>query len=199
MTEEATKGSQETTAEAGNNSETQETEGKTFTQADVDRIVGDRLKRERKDWESKVEEERRKAVMTEAERLQTERSEAEEKAKSAIESANRRVVEAELKAHASAAGIKAERLDYVLKLADLSGIAVTDDGRPDSTAVRAAVSMVTRDFPEIVSGGRMPKVGGDFSKPNPGETPLSDEAIGRMSNTELKRRLPEIRAFYARK
>jgi len=174
-------------------------DAKTFTQAELDKIIGERLKRERKDWETKVEEEKRKAVMTEAERLKAERDEADKRASTATEAANRRIVRAEAKAQAAAAGIKADRLDYALRLADLSSIAIGEDGQPDGVALKVAIAQVAKDFPEILMGNGMSKAGGDFSKANPSETPLTEEAIGRMSNAELRRRLPEIKAFYARR
>src|SRR5690606_29562266 len=53
---------------------------KTITQEELDRIIQQRLQRERKKWEQQIEEERRKAAMTEAERLKAEKEEAERKA-----------------------------------------------------------------------------------------------------------------------
>src|SRR5690606_9653767 len=50
---------------------------KTITQEELDRIIQQRLQRERKKWEQQIEEERRKAAMTEAERLKAEKEEAE--------------------------------------------------------------------------------------------------------------------------
>jgi len=41
-------------------------DAKTITQEELDRIIQQRLQRERKKWEQQIEEERRKAAMTEA-------------------------------------------------------------------------------------------------------------------------------------
>lgn len=174
-------------------------DSRTFTQAELDKIIGDRLKRERKDWETKLEDEKKKAAMTEADKLKAEREEADKHAAAKTEAANKRIITAEAKLALQAAGIKPERIPAALKLADLSSVIVGDDGEPDAGAIKAAVARVSKDFPEIITGGRMPKAGGDFSKAHPGEKPLSEEIIGRMSTSELKRRLPEVRAFYSRK
>jgi len=97
---------------------------KTITQEELDRIIQQRLQRERKKWEQQIEEERRKAAMTEAERLKVEKEEAERKAQEAQAAANRRIIQAEAKAQALALGVRPERLEYVLRLADLSEIEV---------------------------------------------------------------------------
>lgn len=64
---------------------------------------------------------------------------------------------AEAKSVATSAGIKAERIDYALRLADLSAVKVSDDGVPDSTSIRTAVEKVLADIPELrtvaVGGG----------------------------------------------
>lgn len=171
--------------------------GRTFTQTELDKIIGERLKRERKDWESRLETETRKAAMTETARLAGEKDELENRARSLEESANKRAVLSEAKAQAAAMGIKADRLNYLLRLVDLSEVSTGEDGEPDLKAIKSAVEQVAKDFPEILSGSGMSRAGGDFSKANGNETPLSEEIIGRMSNAELRRRLPEIKAFYA--
>lgn len=143
----------------------------TLTQKDLDDMIGKRLARERKAWADQLEEEKKKAAMTEAEKLKAEKEEAEKKAKAATDAANRRLVDAEAKVAAAAAGVKPEKLAYVLKLADLSQIEVGEDGTVDGKAVNAAIAAVLKDLPELtagqrqVGGGTNPADGGGSNQP----------------------------------
>jgi hypothetical protein len=173
---------------------------KTFTQAELDDIIGKRLARAQKDWQQKADEDVKKAAMTEGEKLKTEKEEAEKKAKDAEAAAGKRAVRAEAKLQALAAGIKTERLDHALKLADLAEITVGDDGEPDANAVKKAIDAVVKDFPEIVTPTvGASKGGSDFSGGSKDDKALSETLIAEMSAEELKRRMPEIRAFYENK
>ncbi len=138
--------------------------GKTFTQAELDAIIAKRLSRERKAWEQQLEEERKKAAMTEAERLKAEKEEAEKRANELVQAANRRIIAAEAKVAAAAAGVKPERISYVLKLADLSDIEADENGNVDSKAIAAAINAVLKDLPELKGDIMPPKGGDDFSK-----------------------------------
>lgn len=130
---------QSTAGEPANNTE------KTFTQADIDKIIADRLEREKKkqaetveklkklEEYEKAEEERKKAEMSEAERLKADKEEAakkaeeaEEKAKLAQEKANQRIVNTEIKSIARS--LNANDLNDVLALLDKSTIEVDDEG-----------------------------------------------------------------------
>src|SRR5690606_21437629 len=104
------------------------------TQEELDRIIQQRLQRERKKWEQQIEEERRKAAMTEAERLKAEKEEAERKAQETQAAAHRRIIQAEAKAQALALGVRPERLEYALRLADLSEVEVGDDRSEEHTS-----------------------------------------------------------------
>lgn len=138
--------------------------GKTFTQEDLDRLIQQRLQRERKKWEQQLEEERKKAAMTEAERLKAEKEEAERRAQEAQASANQRLLQAEAKVVALELGVKADRIPYVLRLADLSDVEVGDDGNIDAKALRDAVEAVLRDLPELKAVAQPPgPSGGDFN------------------------------------
>ncbi|MEC0328687.1 DUF4355 domain-containing protein [Paenibacillus macerans] len=120
---------------------------KTFTQAEVDEIVAKRLARDRKGREDyddikakltaleQAEEERKKAEMTEAERLAAELEEARKQAQaaeeaktSALAAANRRLISAEFTTLAREANIPADRIPAALKLADLAGVTVDEEG-----------------------------------------------------------------------
>lgn len=128
-------------------------DGKTFTQAELDAIVKRRLARAKKEADAEREEAERKAKMDENERLKAEKQEAERKAQDAIAAANARAVRAEAKAQAASLGVKPDRLDYVLKLADLTEIEPDEDGEIDTKAVKAAVERVLKDLPELKGDG----------------------------------------------
>jgi hypothetical protein len=89
----------------GENTEGKQEQTRTFTQDELDAIISKRLARERKAWEAQLEEERKKAQMTEAEKA---KAEAEEKIKeweSKVKAANERILKAEVKAAAAEMGI----------------------------------------------------------------------------------------------
>jgi hypothetical protein len=173
--------------------------GKTFTQADVDRIIDTRLKRERKDAAATLESEKAKAAMTEADRLKAEKAESEKKASDAQTAADKRVIAAEAKVQASTAGVKPEALGYVLKLADLSDVTIGDDGEPDAAAIKAAIETVLKDVPALKgTAGTGGKAGSEFGG-NGGPVTLTEEAISKMTSDELKLRMPEVEAFYKNK
>lgn len=104
-----------------------EPEGKTFTQEQLDDIIQRRLARERKQWEQQLEEERRKAAMTEAERLKAEKEEAEKRARQAMEVANERLIQAEVRLQVAELGIV--DADAALALMDRSDVAVDENGK----------------------------------------------------------------------
>ncbi|MDQ0270732.1 phage scaffolding protein [Cytobacillus purgationiresistens] len=124
---------------------TEEQSEKTFTQAELDKILADRVAREKKkqletadklkklEEYEQAEEERKKAAMSEAERLKAEKEEASKKAeeaaeqaKKAQESANQRIVNTEIKSIARS--LNANDLNDVLTLLDKSSIEIDDEG-----------------------------------------------------------------------
>lgn len=137
---------------------------KTFSQEDVDAIITKRLAREQKAWETKLEEEKKKANMTEQEKLKAAAEEAEKKGKVAVEAANARLITAEARIQATALGVKPEKVAYVLKLADLSNAEVDDNGNVDEKIVKQAVEKVLKDLPELKNAG----AGGFNLSGNPG-------------------------------
>lgn len=139
---------------------------KTFTQAELDEIIAQRLERERKKYADydelktkltefeQAEEERKKAEMTEQERLQAEKeeaarraAEAEQSAQAAIEAANQRLVKSEFKLRAAAMGVLQNALDDAFVLADLSGVTVNDDGEVDGEALDSAIIALISNKP----------------------------------------------------
>jgi len=136
-----------------------------LTQAEVNKLIERRLGRARKAWEKEQEEARKKEQMTTEERLKAEKEEAEKKALEREASANARTIKAEAKALAASLGVKPERINYAVRLADLSGIEVDDDGEPDTKAIKSALEQVTKDLPELK--GAPGKIG-DPSNPGGG-------------------------------
>lgn len=154
-------------------------EGKTFNQGELDAIISKRLARERKAWETQLEEEKKKAAMSETERLKAEKEEAEAKANETLTKANERLISAEAKSAAASLGIKPERLTYALRLADLNGIEVDDDGNVDTGEVEKRIRRVIEDVPELK--GAPGSVGGGS---NPGKT--NNEPQGSMNDALRK-------------
>jgi len=168
---------------------------KTITQEELDRIIQQRLQRERKKWEQQIEEERRKAAMTEAERLKAEKEEAERKAQEAQAAAHRRIIQAEAKAQALALGVRPERLEYALRLADLSEVEVGDDGEPDAAAIKAALEKVLNDLPELRGATAPAKSGSEFQGGNTADrNPWSKEHFNLTEQGRISRENPQLAA-----
>jgi hypothetical protein len=110
--------------------------GKTFSQADLDRIVADRVARERAKYGDYADlKKKAAAAMTEQERAV---ADAEARGKSAAQAeVGPRLVRAEFRS-AAAGKVEKDALDGFLEYADLSKF-VKDDGEPDAKAVEAVV------------------------------------------------------------
>lgn len=153
------------------------TPDKTFTQADLDRIVADRLARDRKGREDyddiktkltaleQAEADRAKAEMTAAERLEAEKAEALKKAQEAEDrstaretAANQRIINAEFKSLAREANVPADRLAAALKLADLSAVTVDDEG--NAVGVKEAVEALVSAHVYLVEKTQPKPLGG---------------------------------------
>lgn len=179
---------QDTPTEAQNQDASQEPEGK-LSQADVDAIVEKRLARERKKLRSTIESEEaekaRRARMDETQRLQVERDDAEKKATAVVERANQRIVKAEARAVAASSGVAAEKLSYVVRLAELDGVDVdSDTGEPDVDAIQAAISKVLTDIPELAAKEQAVTKGA----PDASRTGGDKAVAGDFFNTVLRQR-----------
>lgn len=156
------------------------TEEKTFSQADVDRLISERIKRERRNYAQELENEKKKAAMDESERLKLEKEQAETRAIEATTKANQRIINAEAKAIAASAGVKADKLPYLNKLVDLSNVEIDENGNPDTSTIKAAIDGVLKDFPELVGTQGTSRAGADFSgqnmNPNPEDLPMEQYA-----------------------
>lgn len=134
-------------------------EEKKFTQTDIDDAVEKRLARERKKWEREQQKQQQATQTAQqsasgtgdgtqqqaAQQTQQPKDDSAEK----IAKVNRRLVAAEAKTAAIAAGAKPDRADYVVRLADLSKVDVDEDDGPDTDAIKKAIDKVLKDMPEF--------------------------------------------------
>ena len=130
-------------------------DGQKLSQSEVDKAIEKRLTRARKQWEKEQEEKAAKDKMTAEERLKAEKEEAERKAVEREKAANSRAIKAEAKSLAASLGVKPERIDYAVRLADLSGVDVDDDGEPDTREIKLALEAVLKDLPELKGDGKV--------------------------------------------
>lgn len=109
---------------------------KRFTQADIDRVVAERVAREKAKYADYGDLKRKAAAaMSDHEKALTE---AEQRGRSAAQQAvGSRLAKAEFRA-AAAGKVSAEALDGFLEYADLSRF-VSDDGEPDEKAIANAI------------------------------------------------------------
>ena len=155
--------------------------GKGYTppasQADLDRIISDRLAREREKFADYGDLKKKAAAhdqalqdaMTESEKaVAAARKEGET---AAIERANARLVTAE--ARALAAEAKFRNPSLAVRAIDLASVKVSDDGAPDAAAIKALLGDLAKDEPYLVDDGKAAK-----PKPDPGQ--------GRQQGTPSK-------------
>lgn len=149
--------------------------GRTFTQADVDRLVAREKKRAAEAERKRLEDEAAKAGQSEVDRLKSDLAERDKAVAAATERANRRAISAEAQVQALAAGIRADRVAAAIRLADLSGVECDDDGEPDVETIKASIQAILKDYPEwaaSASGGGVgnpanPAGGGNSGQKNP--------------------------------
>lgn len=190
---------------------------KTFTQAELDAKIADRLARERKKYEGfdglkaehdrlKAEEDTRKAaLLTETERLQAEKDEANRKASDAtdsaakvLESANKRVIDAEIRSIARS--LNAADVSDVLALVNKSGVSL-DEETGNVVGVEEAVKALKEAKPHLFkapmgadgSGGGNPNRGGNKSELAGKEAELEDLKKQAHRNPRL---LGKVTALY---
>lgn len=165
---------------------------KTFTQAELNKIINDRIARERKKFEGvDVEEYKRmkkeKQDKEDAEKtdLQKEKERAdklEREKQNAIDLANKRLILAEFKVLAKDNNI--EYIDDAYKLADLSNVTVSEDGSIEG--LKEIVEALVTDKPFLVGG---------ISKGGTGHIDKkSNNDKGKNNGTSLGQRLAQYKA-----
>lgn len=101
--------------------------GKTYTQAEIDQMITNRLNREKKNWEKTLEEQKVKDQMSAEERLKAEKAESEAKAKAAEDMLL--AVRKETAVIAAAAKLGATDPEDVWALINKEGLDIGTDGK----------------------------------------------------------------------
>lgn len=192
---------------------------KSFTQDEIDRIVADRITRERKKYADydevktklsdfeKADEERKKAAMSEKERLEAEKAEALRKAEEAVterdktlQAANQRLIKAEFRALARELGVRPDALDDAYKLADVTAVTVDDEG--NAAGVKDVVEALLKNKPYLADAPkREAKSIGNASNPNPDNTAKTAEQLLRDAAQKAREsgRIEDMVAYSALK
>lgn len=192
-----------------------DTEVKTFTQEELDRIVADRVARERKkldkfsdydDLKAKLseyerqQEERKRAEMSEIERYQAD-LEAERTAKQTLEqrisemeaSIQREKINAEFIKVATSHNIA--YIDDAKLLADLSDVKIDENG--NIVGVEEAVKALVENKPFLLGAKKVPQpIGGPTNYDNDSTTKTADQLLQEAADKARKSGKPEdIAAF----
>lgn len=164
-------------------------EQQTAVDAEVEKRLGasmaKKIAAEQKKWEKAAAEKAEREKMDDAERAKAEKADAEKAAAEKVSGANARLVKAEAKSAALAAGVKADRVDRFLRNVDLDDIEVDDDGKIDEAAVGKAVKQALDDVPEFKGGasnGKGGASGGDFG---------GDAKPAQLTHDQLKGMTPK--------
>jgi hypothetical protein len=136
---------------------------KFFSQEDLDKIIQKRLARERKSWETQLEEEKKKASMSEAERLKAEKEEAEARLTALQTEHSKRLINAEAKLIATELGVKADKMKYLMKLVDLDEVTLDEEGNVDTEELTKSIQAVLDAIPELKGGVVISKAGAEFN------------------------------------
>lgn len=119
------------------------TQTQSFTQEDVERIVKQRLERER----AKADEQKRLAALSAEERAREELAQRDQR----LQTMNERIIKAEARAALAKAGVKPERLDFALRALDLSTVSMNDDGDLDAESLDAGIKSLVESVPEFLT------------------------------------------------
>lgn len=134
---------------------------KQFSQADVDRIVRERLDRAKKQADTEAANAKKKADEEALAKQGEWKALAEQREKELAERDGRLThaqTELQQTRLAHAVELAAYALDFAdpedaLKLADLSGVAFDDKGQPDKTAIKKALSELAKAKPHLITRG----------------------------------------------
>lgn len=168
--------------------------GKTFTQAELDEIIGKRLARQKADF---ADYDDLKAAKAELDKLKADNASELDKAKAeakaegiseATTNANRRIIAAAARALAADARFH-EPKDAPLLL-DLSKVKVNDDGEADEDAIKALIDAEVEKRPYLVKSKDEPKkLKRDPGQGNHGNGKPDGRESGRA---EALRRYPQL-------
>ena len=179
---------------SGSNGGQQGGEQPQFTQKDLDRIIGERLAAEKAKYDQQLKDAQALAGKNETEKLTIERDQATQRAQEATQKAAERVAKTEAKVAAIAAGANPQRVDAIVRNADLAG--AVKDGEVDEAAVKAAVEKVLTEYPEWKAGaqqGGPTQSGGEMNGGGGGGKPtFTRKQLEQMPPDEIARRIDEI-------
>ncbi len=151
------KGEENNNGDSSNNKdESKQEEVKLFSQTDLDKILGKRIAKERNKFKEELEAEKKKADMTESEKLKAEKEQALKAADERSQKADKRLINAEIKYISAKLNIIDP--DAAAKLIDLTDIEVDENG--DVKGVEKALKLLIKEKQYLV-GGKPPKKGGD--------------------------------------
>ncbi|MGF9711631.1 scaffolding protein [Paenibacillus naphthalenovorans] len=187
-----------------------------MTQEEFDAKIAERLARERKKYADyddiktklttleQAEDERKKADMSEKERLEAEKAEALKKAEEAaaerdrtLQAANQRLVKAEFRAQARELGVRADALDDAYILADLSAVKVDDEGNVNG--VKDVVEALLKNKPFLAEQAKKePKqIGEGSNHDDKGEQKTKEQLLKEAADKARKSGKPEDMAAYS--
>lgn len=181
----------------------------TYTQEDLDKIVTERTGRAEKAalksffQQQGLTEEEANAAIADYKKVKADKAEAskndakaqadradaaEKQAQEAIAKANAVLIRANAQIQAANLGVKSNKLEYVVKMADLSKITIDDDGNPDEAAIKEAVEQVLKDVPELKDTKETSgfKIGADGNKDKGGDD--EDAAVRRAFGLPPKKK-----------
>jgi hypothetical protein len=155
MTEETKKVTETTETDdtaASVEKENNQQEEKTFTEAEVNKIVKERLARERKNLLEKKSEGNKKS-----DNPPDEGAENLKKAELKAKNAEQRAATAEVKAGLLANGFDSAKINRAIKLVDVESVMV--DGEVDEDLLSAELDELAKDFPELKKATETQTVG----------------------------------------
>lgn len=164
-----------------------------LTQADLDRIIGERLAAERSRHEQALKDAQALAGKNETEKLTIERDQATQRAQEATAKAAERIARTEAKVAAIAAGANPDRVAAIVRNADLA--AAVKDGDVDETAIKAAVEKVLTEYPEWKASAQQqaPSAsGGELNGGQTGKPSFTRKQLEEMPPDEMAARIDEI-------
>lgn len=163
-------------------------------QARIDAAVTARLAKERKKWDAEQRTAAERAKMDEADRLKAEQADKDKASDERLSAVNGRLVRAEVKSVALAAGVSKEKLARFMKIVDLDGIDVDDDGDVDEDAADKAVKAALAEMPEFATAtGATGSSGGEHNGRQGGKVWTRAE-VDKLTAAEFEKHEAEIMA-----
>lgn len=162
-----------------------------FTQADLDRIIGERVAAEKAKHDQALKDAQALAGKNETERLQTQLEQANAKVADTTQKAAQRIARTEARGVARDLDVRPDRLDAVLKQADLAA-AIGEDGEVDEAKVKAAVEKVIADYPEWKKTTTTSQSGGELNGGGGNKPSFTRKQLEDMSPEEMAARIDEI-------